>query len=233
MASSLKGSYPLFEGSKDTWHGELDLRSEDVGIKTLPQVEADEKDEKQDKEPKTPKPRKIWTLKKESSNGRSVNLEFKKGVELDQVQAQAVVFGYTQVNKYPEMSPHIPSLVMDAKQYMVFIYNPKTDSMLQSDGTCAFLRNEKIDSYPGIVNLWMILHHRLFFRKNLQVGEQDFQFKKRMPQQVALCGKLDAYSRSIKPNESSCSLSENLIDVRHPEPVDLKALVNKRKANGK
>ena len=111
-------------------------------------------------------------MERQSSNGRSVNVEFKKKTDdragRQQVIAQAITYGWTQYNRHRHLSPYIPSLFIDGTKFGMFMYNPKLDSLFVCECPLMFITGDAMkphDKYSGIFILWLILHYRLFFRK--------------------------------------------------------------------
>ena len=109
---------------------------------------------------------------KQFSNGRSINVEFKRKTDdrpgLHQVIAQAITYGWTQYNRHRDLSPYIPSLFFDSTKFGLFVYNPKLDNLFVCEYPLMFIAEDTMtpdDKYSGIFILWLILHHRLFFRK--------------------------------------------------------------------
>ena len=108
----------------------------------------------------------------ENRQGERTNLEFKKQIEppgKGQAIGQSIVFGWTEYNRHKELSPYIPSIYINNKEYLFFIYNPELDSLISSTNYIKFLNEKhpadlpKEDMYSGIFILWIILNLRLFF----------------------------------------------------------------------
>ena len=146
-----------FKGSEVTLHGELDIRSL-VGITAAEKIPdyVDEED---------------TSLERRLSNG-SVNVEFEKKSDdrpgLQQVIAQAITYGWTEYNRHRQLSPYIPSLFIDGTKFGMFVYNPKLDSLFVCECPLMYITGGAMkphDKYSGIFILWLILHYRLFFRK--------------------------------------------------------------------
>ena len=200
----------------------MDIKSWDVGITASADVSGDVVDdetaEREDVEP-------IQQITRQSSNGRTFKLEFRKDVSRDrtgdqqQVIAQSIVFGWTQFNKYPNMSAYKPTVFIDSTKFGVFIYNPNLDSLLISEYPILFLAN-KMNSLPekfsGILILWLILHHRLFFKTEINYW-RDCRFKAMMGQHLEFYEKLKFYSNSIKVHTPGLQWGPGRVGIREPE----------------
>ena len=116
-----------------------------------------------------------------------------------QIIAQAITFGWTEFNTHTHLSPFIPSLYLDKKQLGVLVYNPQDDSLMISEKSVLFINEdmENEDKYAGIFLLWIILHHRLFFRKTIDFNYDDVAcgFVKQVD--VDAYKKLNTYSERI------------------------------------
>ena len=114
-------------------------------------------------------------LKRRNSEGQRVNVECKKDVSIDESAAiaQAITFGWTEFNTHTHLSPFIPSLYIDSKQFGVLVYNPQDDSLVISEKSVLFIYEDMANEnkYSGIFLLWIILHHRLFFRKDIDFDD--------------------------------------------------------------
>ena len=166
-------------GSDATWHGELDLLARGmkepnsvVGIVAARNIEkvegdADMHDISDDE----------GSL--DSNQGKCTNLEYKKHEEpSDKCEAisQSIVFGWTEFNRHKDLNPYIPSIYIDQEKFLFFIYNSELDSLISSANYINFFYEKissdlpKADKYSGIFILWIILNHRLFFRRKIQGG---------------------------------------------------------------
>ena len=133
------------------------------------------------------------------------NLEFKtdkeeKGV-IEQVISQTIVFGWTEYNRHEDLSPFIPSILIDSEQFLFFIYNPQTDTLLNSAQYINFFTKHHPSDLPegryaGIFILWLFLNHRIFFRKQLEVVTKECGFKKGV--ELANYKKLDKFKVKIQ-----------------------------------
>ena len=92
-----------------------------------------------------------------------------------QVIAQAITLGWTEFNTHTHLSPFIPSLFLDKKQFGFIIYNPIDDSLMISEKSVLFIDEDSNNEnkYAGIFVMWIILHYRLFFRKNIDFDDDD------------------------------------------------------------
>ena len=167
-------------GSDATWHGELDLFALSMKEPTVVDIVAAKNIEKGEGDAGT---HDISvdedSLDSTSSQGERTNLEFKKQVEppgKGQAIGQSIVFGWTEFNSHKYLSPYIPSIYIDKQEFLFFIYNPELDSLISSANHIIFFYEKlssdlpKEDKYSGIFILWIILNHRLFFRKNILGG---------------------------------------------------------------
>ena len=109
------------------------------------------------------------------SQGERTNLEFKKSIEIpckEQVISQTIVFAWTEYNRHKDLSPFIPSVLIDSEKFLFFIYSPVHDILLSCEDYIQ-LFNEKYprdlskDRFAGFFVLWVILNHRLFLRKQM------------------------------------------------------------------
>ena len=116
-----------------------------------------------------------------------------------QVISQAIIFGWTQYNRHKEMSPYIPTILIDGKQFGAFVYNPVSDRLLITENPLLFLAQVKKipDKFSGIFILWLILHHRIFFKKEILFVEP-FESKFKQQVKVEHYEKLDNYRDCIK-----------------------------------
>ena len=158
----------FIEGSKDTWHGELDMKSNGTGIAATTKIDN----------------------------------EGDKAVEDTMcVISQSIVFGWTQVNRHPENSPFIPTVFIDNKKFTFSIYNPESDGLLLSDYSVLFIddRFEALaDKFSGFFLLWLILHHRLFFKREISYEIPPCGFKSEMKEQLEFYKNLHEYRKNVK-----------------------------------
>ena len=117
--------------------------------------------------------------KEAGSQGEHTNVEFKLDVKqknvggMQQVISQAVVFGWTEHNRHRNLSPYIPSVYIDNHGFCILVYNPVKDSLILAIHAVRFIdealgiRNS-LDVYSGIFALWIVLNHRLFFKKDIE-----------------------------------------------------------------
>ena len=84
------------------------------------------------------------------------------------------MFGFTEYNRHKDCSPYIPSVMIDKERFLVFIYNPVVDSLFFTGFVPYFEPDFQPDKFEptGIIFLWIVLNHRLFFRKGLPVTYQ-------------------------------------------------------------
>ena len=171
-----------FAGSEETWHGQLDMfalcRQQSMGdnivgifaARNLGQGEGDvgPHDIADDEDTEGDRQRQL------------TKLEFKKRVNPpDKVQAisQAIVCGWMEYNRHKakRKSPYIPFIYIDKQEYLFFIYNPELDSLISSANYIKYFYEKAPpdlpkDIYSGVFILWIILHHRLFFREKILGG---------------------------------------------------------------
>ena len=92
------------------------------------------------------------------------------GSKICHVLAQSIVFGWTEFNRHQNYSPYIPSLLMDKQHFLIIVYNPKEDSLMTSKHTIKFYPFD--DDFSGIIIIWLVLNHRLFFQKTSNFAEE-------------------------------------------------------------
>ncbi|XP_060580567.1 uncharacterized protein LOC132737318 [Ruditapes philippinarum] len=152
-------------GNNEIWHGELDLlagnESAAIQVNT---ANNDEEEESVDQELiDTP--------------GYRPNMDMKndciyRGQDLCQIVGQAIVFAWTEYNRHPEKSPLIPTILIRHEDFTFFIYNPKTDELYSPRELTKLRPDENSpDKYAGIVLMWILLNHHLFFRHKLTVNK--------------------------------------------------------------
>lgn len=130
----------------------------------------------------------VRQLRRESSNCQRVNQCVTGNTKgLYQILSQTIVFGWTEFNRHRNLSPYIPSVFIDDKQFGFAVYNPITDCLVLGKDYIPFFGPESEypeaeypgTKYAGIFILWLILHHRIFFR-----NEMDFDFECNFKQQM-------------------------------------------------
>ena len=68
---------------------------------------------------------------------------------------------------------------MDNQKFVIVVYNPTADSLMVSKICCFAKDNEEIN-YAAIFLLWLVLNHRMFFRKHTVQYERPCEFKNQM-----------------------------------------------------
>ena len=192
-------------------HGELDLTSLSQGVGVTATVRIDTEDEEakdSDEEEEV--------QQDEEMGHRIVNFEF--GIDDNkahrQIIAQAITFAFTEFNIHKDQSPFIPSVFIDYQQFSIFIYNP-VDDILMITNTLFFINDDKAnipaENYSGIFFLWIILHHRMFFKKMLESVDLD-KYKSGFKEQVRLSDyeKLCRYSHRVHYNPSGLKLRPDI-----------------------
>ena len=113
------------------------------------------------------------------SQGERTNLEFldvtQKTVSgMQQVISQAIVFGWTEYNRHNTLSPYIPSIYIDRHCFLISVYNPVEDSLLLPIHSVKFIEplgiSDPLEKYSGIFLLWVVINHRIFFKKDVEVN---------------------------------------------------------------
>ena len=112
----------------------------------------------------------------DQSQGDCTNLEVKRAVEAsvkEQAISQTIVFGWTEYNRHKDLSPFIPSVLIDSEKFLFFIYNPETDTFLNCGDYIPFFTKKcppdlPKDRFSGIFIMWILLNHRLFFRSQMR-----------------------------------------------------------------
>ena len=164
-------------------------------------------------------------LRRRSSNGRTVNIEFKKKIsdkseDEQQVIAQSIVFGWTQVNRHPEKSPFIPTVFIDSMKFTFIIYNPESDGLLLSDCSVLFIDNRfeaLADKFSGIFVLWLVLHHRIFFKRQISYEIPPCGFKSEMKEQLEFYKSLHDYRKNVKVNTECPQWGTCLAVIDYPK----------------
>ena len=138
-------------GAKWTWHGHPDARAEwtPLGL-----VRGASKETASDSE---------------QAAGTKTTYEAKKTFsmdDVDQIVAQSVVSSFIHNNRHPEQNPLIPSVGISTfeRKVMAVLYDPNLDVLLISSKIKWLEEEEQCFSKPGVVFLWLLLHHQLFLK---------------------------------------------------------------------
>ena len=149
-----------FLGSRQTWHGELDLCAVGVGLTAAIPDRSGDSDMIDDDG--------------EDSQGKRTNLEFIMDWKAhSHAIAQAIVFGFTEFNRHRDLSSLIPTVLLNHECFLVLIYDPVTDSLMGPRNPVYYINKnitEETDPrrYLGIFFLWLVLNHRFFFAKKVR-----------------------------------------------------------------
>lgn len=209
-------SKTMYIGSEVTLHGELDILSL-VGITAAEKIPDYVEDE-------------ASTLERRSSNGRNINVEFERKNDdkpgQQQVIAQAITYGWTHYNRHRDLSPNIPLLFIDGTKFGLFMYNPKLDSLFVCECPLMFIAEDSMkphDKYSGIFILWLILHHRLFFRKETVYDQSKYYCKFKEQVTIESYEELKDYSVCVRGHKEGIQWG--------PAKLGLWAEERKRKRN--
>ena len=186
------------------WHGELDIigGSETTSITSIAtstvdrdgdQVEVDQDSELEEVDRDSEQDE----VEDEEDDDESPGMEVKTNrTDICHILSQAIVFGWTEFNRHKNYSPYIPSILIDSRKYMFVLYNPDTDTLLTSEG---FVHYYPFEDYFGLINLWIILNHRLFFNKHSIDNESipPCGFKRVMAEDLSKYQSLKDYKQSI------------------------------------
>lgn len=147
--------YFVFSGAPQLWHGELDILggNDTTGITSVATSAADQDSEQEDTDDNE-SPRDC------ESPGDTNDMT---KCNICQILSRAIVFGWTEFNRQRDFSPYIPSIMIDSSKFMFVLYNPQTDTLLTFEG---FIHYYPFEDYFGLITLWVILNHRLFFIKH-------------------------------------------------------------------
>ncbi|XP_060568071.1 uncharacterized protein LOC132726733 [Ruditapes philippinarum] len=169
----------MWIGTKDTWYGELDIlagnpaKGDSVSV-TVKNYDGNQEIETQkaykDSDDEEENQYKESTEEKGESPGDQTNMEMEfSGLiqALNQVSTQAVVFAFTEFNRHKTMGHCIPSIYIDRSTFQYVIYSPVEDVLLVSNHMVYTYPKDfdKETGYRPFIVLWIILNHRLFFRK--------------------------------------------------------------------
>ena len=188
-------SHCYLSGTEETWHGELDLFALGVGVTATTDVE----------ETSGAGDTGYVAADEEGSQGERSNLEFKTYVQqkisgIQQVISQAVVFGWTEHNRHRNLSPFIPSLYIDNREFLVLIYNPVQDTLMIAIHSVKFIE----ESFPlpavysGIFALWIVLNHRLFFKKQIRSGINEVECGFKSQVTIEAYERLDTFKSVVR-----------------------------------
>ena len=200
-------------GSQDTWHGEVDI----IGLGDhIPE-------------------RVVVTTAKEIGSGD--NNEDRCGDSLgeytnqytfkEQTISQAIVFAWTQYNRHKNLSPFIPSVLIDAEKFLFFIYSPAHDILLSCEDYIQLFnkkypRDLSKDRFAGFFMLWVILNHRLFFRKQIVGIDSPVKcgFKEKMLN-LAAYEKLENFQLFVQRRKTNfdhwCTGNRNVLKRRYSD----------------
>ena len=197
-------------GSRQTWHGELDLCALGVGVKAVLAGHSDETDSNM--------------IEDEVEGSQS----YRKNFDCSQAIPQAIVFGFTQLNRHRHLTSLIPTVLLSHDSFVVLIYDPLTDSLMGPRCPFYFINKyitEKTDlrRYLGIFFLWLVFNHNFFFAKNLKDVEIiPCKFRKKMQKE----NKIEEYE---KLREFVAPFKVTDMQVAMESPRNLVICVNKRK----
>ena len=199
----------VFVGAPHVWHGELDIigGSETTSITSIATstVDQDSEQEEVDRDSELEEVDRDSELEEvdqdrgqeEVEDDESPGMEVKTHrTNICHILSQAIVFGWTEFNRHKNYSPYIPSILIDSRKYMFVLYNPDTDSLLTSEG---FVHYYPFEDYFGLINLWIILNHRLFFNKH-SIDDESIPpcgFKRVMAADLSKYQSLNDYKQSI------------------------------------
>lgn len=94
--------------------------------------------------------------------------------ELNQVIAQAVTFAFTEYNRHKTNGNCIPSILIDKEGFQYVMYSPADDILLVSN-RMNYVSEENFEAATGFrpfVVLWIVLNHRLLFKKYPDFGKR-------------------------------------------------------------
>ena len=154
-------------------HGELDLVAQgskggEIGVKVFVQNGEVSDDQEENTTGK---------LERSNSGGERVNIEFKEDTAKswtsyrNQITGQAVTFAFLEYNRHRDLGAYIPSLYLDSERIWFVIYNPKEDHLIMSEKRLKF--NKLKGWFNGVFLLWLILHHRLFFKESFAIYDAE------------------------------------------------------------
>ncbi|XP_060590903.1 uncharacterized protein LOC132745909 isoform X2 [Ruditapes philippinarum] len=173
----------MWIGSESTWYGELDIiagnlvtgdsvsvlvknrsRSGNSDIQKGDEVdsEGDESEEENDNATEL------------SDSDQSEVKYYEHAEALNHVIAQAVVFAFTEYNRHASKGKVIPSIYIDKSCFQYVMYCPVDDIMLVSN-YMTYMDMENFDKKSGFrpfIVLWIILNHRLFFKKSPDLSKR-------------------------------------------------------------
>ncbi|XP_078329218.1 uncharacterized protein LOC111115785 [Crassostrea virginica] len=190
-------------GSGDTWHGYVDiLLNNNVAVSVISDDEENSDDDNLG--PSAPK------QLSRSSSSESLCTEVKHGRHnkrsllnmnvIDQIIAETITNAFAQINLTKALTGWlIPTFGCTVDQVVAFMYDPKSDVLVQSMDIISCWRAEKTLDLTTVVFIWMLLNFPIFMCKNLA---DQYEFDRSNFHKLAET-KLKRYQKIVSGNNES------------------------------
>nr|XP_022310336.1 uncharacterized protein LOC111115785 [Crassostrea virginica] len=158
-------------GSGDTWHGYVDiLLNNNVAVSVI----SDDEEHSDDDNPGPSAPKQLCrssssvSLCIEDEHGRHNKRSLLNMNVIDQIIAETITNAFAQINLTKTLTGWlIPTFGCTVDQVVAFMYDPKSDVLLQSMDIISCWRAEKTLDLTTVVFIWMLLNFPIFMCKNL------------------------------------------------------------------
>ena len=160
-----------FTGSGETWHGYVDiLLNNNVAVSVISDDEENSDDDNLG--PSAPKQlcrsSSSVSLCEEDKHGRHNKGYLLNMNVIDQIIAETITNAFAQINLTKALTGWlIPTFGCTVDQVVAFMYDPKSDVLLQSMDIISCWRAEKTLDLTTVVFIWMLLNFPIFMCKNL------------------------------------------------------------------
>ena len=192
-----------FTGSGETWHGYVDiLLNNNVAVSVI----SDDEEHSDDDNPGPSAPKQLCrsssseSLCKEVKHGRHNKGSLLNMNVIDQIIAETITNAFAQINLTKALTGWlIPTFGCTVDQVVAFMYDPKSDVLLQSMDIISCWRTEKTLDLTTVVFIWMLLNFPIFMCKNLA---DQYEFDRSNFHKLAET-KLKRYQKIVSGNNES------------------------------
>lgn len=170
-------------GSSPVWHGYADiLLSQKIAVSVLPKPPTSDKEKTPSKEDtdNVEGPSASKRVCKPDQDSEEVKDTLAETAIMDcsvskQMIAQAITNAFARLNANPELSGWlIPTLACTRDDFLVFLYDPKNDVLLQCEIEIPIWVENTL-SMNAVIQIWMLLNFTFFMNKNLA---DDYEIEK-------------------------------------------------------